>query len=149
MNCNVWLLQSTFTILQNTEITKQLEYLRGVITNAFTDRDHAILEVIVFFLLYFFLRHHLLWLCIIVVFVSNVISMFAGWEGQRKWRLHVPENEWCWEKVHVNVFPFDILVPQVWRDVTLVLWFNMKVHELNGFFALSCTICFDIVWYRL
>ncbi|KMT01033.1 hypothetical protein BVRB_9g222950 isoform A [Beta vulgaris subsp. vulgaris] len=31
-------------VTKNTEITKQLEYLRGVITNAFTDRDHAILE---------------------------------------------------------------------------------------------------------
>lgn len=31
-------------VAKNTEITKQLEYLRGVITNAFADRDHAILE---------------------------------------------------------------------------------------------------------
>lgn len=31
-------------VAKNTEITKQLEYLRGVVANAFADRDHAIME---------------------------------------------------------------------------------------------------------
>ncbi|CAO2815883.1 unnamed protein product [Amaranthus hypochondriacus] len=31
-------------VAKNSEVTKQLEYLRGVVTNAFADRDHAILE---------------------------------------------------------------------------------------------------------
>ncbi|XP_021866218.2 uncharacterized protein [Spinacia oleracea] len=31
-------------VAKNTEVAKQLEYLRGVVTSAFNDRDHAILE---------------------------------------------------------------------------------------------------------
>ncbi|XP_021717134.1 myosin-9-like isoform X3 [Chenopodium quinoa] len=31
-------------VAKNTELAKQLEYMRGMLTNAFTDRDHAILE---------------------------------------------------------------------------------------------------------
>uniref|UniRef100_A0A803MC16 Uncharacterized protein n=1 Tax=Chenopodium quinoa TaxID=63459 RepID=A0A803MC16_CHEQI len=30
--------------IKNSELAKQLEYMRGMLTNAFTDRDHAILE---------------------------------------------------------------------------------------------------------
>ncbi|XP_021776152.1 myosin-9-like [Chenopodium quinoa] len=31
-------------VAKNSELAKQLEYMRGMLTNAFTDRDHAILE---------------------------------------------------------------------------------------------------------
>lgn len=52
IDCHLSLLSSPFTIVQNSEVTKQLEYLRGVVTNAFADRDHAILEVIIHHTLY-------------------------------------------------------------------------------------------------